>query len=242
MRPIGRFRFFIGIIIVIGLVVGLTGYLGYTMSLSQSTKAELAATEISIGTDYGGLMVKQRVDVGDAVKKGQTLFEIQSTQLNEDLTSKRVTADSLLFSVDPTTNYILLKAPDDGVVHTVFYRTGSYVPASTIVANVDTADSVYVVAHFRLAPPDYARIDKTRTMELRFPDNTTKEAQIFSITLSPNDGNVDTVVKAYIKDVDMSNFQFAVGTPVNATLHLTQQQWYEGLTNTIVRLFQPNGK
>ena len=242
MKFTGRLRFFIGIVLVIALVVSLTTYLDNTMSVSQSTKAQLAATEISVGTDYAGLVVKQNVDVGDKVKKGQTLFEIQSAQLHEDLTSKRVTPESLHFSVDTTTNYILVKAPNDGIMHTIFYRAGAYVPASSIVANLDTADSLYVVAHFRLAPPDYARIDKSRKIELRFPDNTTKEAEIFSITLSPNDDHVDTVVKAYIHDVDMSNFQFSVGTPVNATLHLTQEHWYQGVANFVTGLFKPSGR
>ena len=242
MKPTARLRFILGITLVVALVVGLTTYLDNTMSMSQSTKAQLAATEISLGTDYAGLVVAQHVDVGDKVKKGQTLFEIQSTQLNDDLTSKRVTASSLLFSVDPTTNYILVKAPNDGVVHTVFYRAGAYVPASSIVANLDTADSLYVVAHFRLAPPDYARIDKSKKVELRFPDNTTKEAEIFSINLSPNGDSVDTVVKAYIKNVDMSNFQFSVGTPVNATLHLTQEHWYQGIAHFVEGLFKPSGR
>lgn len=242
MKFSSRIKFIFGIVIVVVLVGALSLYLNGIMSVAQSSKAELAADSTSIGTDYPGLVVKQNIEEGDKVAKGQVLFEIQSAQLNEALTSKSVLAGSLPFSVDPTTNYIQLKATDDGVVEKISYRVGSYAPAGGIVATVDTVGSLYVLANFRLSPPDYARIDKDSKIDLRLPDNSTQKATIFSIALVRNGDSVDTVVKARIKDADISDFRFSVGTPVEATLQLGQNTWYQALFTYVEQLFKPLGR
>jgi len=241
MKFMSRLKLIFGIFVVIVVVGALALYLNSIMSVSQSSKAELAADSTSIGTDYPGLVVKQNVEIGDTVSKGQILFEIQSAQLNEAITTRNLVVASLPFSVDPTTNYIQLKANDDGVVEKIAYHEGSYAPAGGIVASVNTVGSLYVVAHFRLSPPDYARISKTNKMNIRLPDNSTQDATIFSIALVSNGENVDTVVKARIKNANISDFRFSVGTPVEATLRLSQDNWYQGLFTFIEQLFKPLG-
>lgn len=237
-----RFRFIFGIIFVIAIVAALAFYLTGIMSVAKSTKAELDAASISIGTDYPGLVVKQNIEEGDKVTKGQVLFEIQSAPLNEALTSGTVSASSLPFTVSRTTNYIQLVASDDGVVDKINYRAGSYVPVGGIVATVYTVNSLYVTANFRLSPPDYARIDKSSKISLRMPDNTTQEATIFSISLVRNGDGVDTVVKARLKNADITDFRFSVGTPVEATMQLGKTTWYQGLITYIEQLFKPLGQ
>ncbi len=237
-----RLRLIIGIIFVVAIVAALAFYLTGIMSVAKSTKAELDAASISIGTDYPGLVVKQNVEEGDKVTKGQVLFEIQSAPLNADLTSGSVLASTLPFNVDPKTNYIQLVASDDGVVDKINYRAGSYVPAGSIVASVYTVKSLYVTANFRLSPPDYARIDKSSQIDLLMPDNTTKQATIFSISLVRNGDGVDTVVKARLKNADISDFRFSVGTPVDATMQLGKTTWYQGLITYVEQLFKPLGQ
>jgi hypothetical protein len=241
MKFTSRIRFVFGILVVVFIVGALSMYLNSIMSVSQSSKAQLAADSTTVGTDYAGLIVKQNVEEGDKVTKGQILFEIQSTLLNDTLTKGNVTTASLSFSVDPTTNYIQLKATDDGVIEKIDYRAGSYVPAGGIVASVDTVGSLYVIAHFHLSPPDYARINKANKVSLRLPDNSTQTATIFSIALVSNGDNVDTVVKARIKNADISDFSFSVGTPVEATLQLNQDNVFQGLLMSIQQLFKPLG-
>ncbi len=241
MKFTSRLRFLFGILFVIAVVGALAVYLNGIMSVSQSSKAELAADSTSIGTDYPGLVVKQNVEEGDKVTKGQVLFEIQSAQLNDALTTRNVAVSSLPFSVDPVTNYIQLKASDNGVVEKIDYHAGSYAPAGGIVATVNTVGSLYVIAHFHLSPPDYARIAKTSKIDLRLPDNSTQQATVFSIALQNNGNSTDTVVKARIKNADISDFRFSVGTPVQATLQLSQDNWFQGLFTVIEQLFKPLG-
>ena len=241
MKFTSRIRFVFGILVVVVIVGALSMYLNGIMSVSQSSKAQLAADSTTVGTDYAGLIVKQNVEEGDKVTKGQILFEIQSTLLNDALTKGNLTTASLSFSVDPTTNYIQLKATDDGVIEKIDYRAGSYVPAGGIVASVDTVGSLYVIAHFHLSPPDYARINKANKVSIRLPDNSMQTATIFSIALVSNGDNVDTVVKARIKNADISDFRFSVGTPVEATLQLNQDNVLQGLLMSIQQLFKPLG-
>jgi multidrug efflux pump subunit AcrA (membrane-fusion protein) len=241
MKFTSRVRFIFGILIVVLIIGALSMYLNSTMSVSQSSKAQLAADSTTVGTDYPGLVVKQNVEEGDKVTKGQILFEIQSTQLNDALTKGLAKVSSLSFSVDPTTNYIQLKANDDGVIEKINYRAGSYAPAGAIIASVNTVGSLYVVAHFHLSPPDYARINKANKVNLRLPDNSTQTATVFSVALVSNGNSVDTVVKARISNADISDFRFSVGTPVEATLQLNQDNIFQGLFNSIQQLFKPLG-
>lgn len=242
MKFTSRIKFFIGIILVILTVGVLAVYLNGIMTVSNSQKAVLAADSTTVGTDYPGLVVKQNVAEGDTVRKDQVLFEIQSTQLNEALTKEGLEANTLSFSVDPATNYIQLKANEDGVMEKINYRAGSYVPAGGIVASIHTVDTLYVNARFRLSPPDYARISESSKVDVRLPDNSTQTATIYSIALESNGESVDTVVKARIKDADMSDFRFSVGTPVEATLHLSQGNMLNGIFESIQQLFKPLGR
>jgi hypothetical protein len=239
MKFTSRLKFMFGIIIVLLLVGALVLYLNNSMSTSHSTKAELAADASSIGTDYPGLIVKQNVEEGDKVTKDQTLFELKSGQLSESLANKTVSAASLPFSIDSTSGNILIKASDAGVMEKINYRSGSFVPAGGIIATVNTVGSLHVVAYFKLSPPDYARISKNSKVSLTLPDNTKMEATVFDISLVSNGNRVDTVVKGRIKNADISDYRFSVGTPVQATLQLSTSTWYQTVYEYILQLFKP---
>lgn len=241
MKFSGRVKFFFGIIIVFAIVGVLTLVLYMNMSTSHSVQAKLDAQARSIGTDYSGLVVKQNVEEGQQVEKGQVMFEIDSAQLKQSLANGTVDAKTLPFSLDPTNNDIELRASNTGVIDTISFREGAYVPAGGVVASMYVLDSLFVTAHFQLSPPDYARIEKDTPIEVLFPDNTKKEAKITTINLESSKDNqsVDTVVKANISDADMSDFRFSVGTPVNATLHLHQDPWYQNTLKFIQDLFTP---
>ncbi|MNH50234.1 p-hydroxybenzoic acid efflux subunit AaeA [compost metagenome] len=242
MNILSRFRFLIGIVFVVLIVVALVLYLNYSMSIARASKAELAADTSSIGTDYAGLVVKQSAEVGDRVTKGQTLFELQSSKLAEELDNKSVTEASLSFDVDPDTQHILLKANNDGVVDKINYRVGSFVPTGGVIATVNMVDSIYATGYFQLSPPDYARINKDNKVTVTLPDNSTREATIFSISLVRSGDNVDTVVKARLKGADLNDVRFSVGTPVEARLRLGEETWYQSLSRYVTNLLQPGAE
>lgn len=241
MKASGKLRFLFGILFVVLLVVILTVILNVSMSTSNSVKATLEAQARAVGTDYPGLVVKQNIEEGDAVEEGEILFEIDSQVLKQSLSNGTVEASSLNVTLNPENNNIQLRAISSGVVDEILFREGAYIPGSAVVATVFVVDSLFVKAHFQLSPPDYARINEDKPIELVFPDNTKKKAEITSVSLerSEDDESVDTVIVAKISDTDMEDFRFSVGTPVNATLYLQQNEWYQNVYQFIQQLFTP---
>ncbi|MDB5181035.1 MAG: Biotin/lipoyl attachment protein [Candidatus Saccharibacteria bacterium] len=241
MKLSGKIKFFFGIIFVVLLVGVLTVFLNISMSTSDSVEATLDAQSRTIGTDYPGLVVKQNVEEGQKIAENEVLFEIESQQLNTDLASGALKEESLPFKLNPETKNIEIRSTNAGVIDEIFFREGSYIPASGVITTVYVLDSLFVTAHFQLAPPDYARIEDDSSLELLFPDNTKKEATITSVTLesSKDEEKVDTVVKAKITDANMSDFRFSVGTPVDAKLHLRQDSWFQNIIKVIQDTFTP---
>lgn len=241
MKFTAKLRLVFGILLVIILVASLAFILNISMSTSNSVKATLAAQARSVGTDYPGLVVKQNVEEGEAVKKDDVLFEIDSQALKQLLDDKAIELDNLNVTVNPTNKNIELRATNSGIVDEILFSEGAYVPASAVVATVYVVDSLYVNARFQLSPPDYARIDKSEPLELLFPDNTKKYAEVTSVSLeqSENEESVDTVIVAKIKDADMDDFRFSVGTPVNAKLQLKQEAWFKNVITFVRQLFTP---
>lgn len=239
MKTTGKLKLFFGIIVVLLIVGLLTLYLNYAMGISQSQKATLDAQARSIGTDYSGLVVKQNVEEGQEVKKDQVLFEIDSQDLRQRLANDTLQPDGL--ALNSQNGNLELRANNDGVIDEIFFREGAYISSGAVIAKVYVIDSLFVKAHFQLSPPDYARIQEDKTVELLFPDNTRKEAKITTVTLESSEDKekVDTVVTAKIIDADMSDFRFSVGTPVSATLYLEQNAWYQAIIDFVQGLFTP---
>jgi hypothetical protein len=241
MKFTARLKFLLGIVFVVIIVGALTWYLTSMMSVSSSSKAILSADASTIGTDYAGLVSQQNVQEGDKVKKGQPLFEIHSSQLIDSIKNKSVSVASLPFNLDPKTDDIILTANDDGVVDKIDYKLGSYAPNGSVVATINTVGSLYVVANFKLSPRDYARINKQNKLDITLPDNSHQLATVFAINLESKGNAVDTVIKARIKNADISDFRFSVGTPVEATLYLNQTTWYQTIMTYVQKLFRPAG-
>ena len=235
-----RLKFFFGIIFVILLVGVLLLILNNSMAVVRSSKAVLGADSVTIGTDYPGLIVKQKFEVGDKLKKNDTLFEISSQQLTDALENKSVNADSLPFKLS-SDQHILVKAKDDGVLQKINFRAGSYVPAGGILAVTNTVSSLYVEAHYKLSPPDYARIKRGSMLAVTFPDNSKIQAKIYTISLVSNGSVVDTVIKARLQHADIADFRFSVNTPVQAVLRLSDRTWYQNLTELGHKLLKPSG-
>jgi multidrug resistance efflux pump len=236
-----RLKFIIGILFVFALVFALVLYLNNAMSTLHTSRADLKADTITIGTDYAGLVVKQYVEEGDKITKGEPLFEIRSQQLKDAITATPTLAATLPFTMNSSQN-IVLTASDDGVVQKIFYRAGSYVPTGGIVANVNTVGTLYVEAHYRLAPPDYARIKKGSLITVTFPDNSTVQSTAYNISLVSNGTSVDTVIKARLQNANLTDLRFSVGTPVEATLKLSTKTWFQYLKDSVQNLFKPTAQ
>lgn len=239
MNKSSKFKFLIGILMVFVLVAGLLVYLQYSMSRSTSRSARIDANTYTIGVDYSGIIEKQYIEEGQTVKTGDSLFEIRSSALAGAIADKKIEVSTLIFDVTKEGN-ILLKAANPGVVNTVNYREGTYVPANSELASVSLVDTLFVTATYRLSPPDYARIKKGSTVTVTLPDNKKITAKVFDISLVSKDNEVDTIIKAEFDASAIDTFTFAVGTPVQTVLHFEDGSWFQSLFDKTKELLQPS--
>jgi len=239
MKFLTRIRFILGILFVFAIVGLLVLYLNNSLSTVHASRASLESDGLTIGTDYAGLVAKQSVNDGDTIRKGQPLFAITSPPLTANLANGSVKKASLPFAIDPITNDIIIAAPGDGVVQKVDYLAGSFVPNGGILATVNTVDTSYIAGHFHLSPRDYARVKKGIVMDVTFPDNKHMAATVQSIALAKDGNRVDTVVRSRLEGKSGLDFQFPVGTPVEASLKLSQRTWYQTVTDLVRNLFKP---
>jgi len=241
MGILGRLRLFIGILVVIGAVTALFLYLNYSMSNIVSQSAVLESDTYAVSAEYGGVIEKQYVQIGDEVKKGDPLFELKSSSLADALQTKQADATGLLFSLTSTGN-ILITANNNGTVRQVNFLTGAFVPASSQIAQIDIADSQYVTTRYLLRAPDYARINRSHPVIVTLPDNKRLEAKVFDISLQKDGEKVYTIVKArFDKNVSIPS-TFNSGTPVSATWQLEKSNWYKAIINLVKRLIEPTSE
>lgn len=238
MTPNGRARLYTGIIVVFLIVGGLFIYLNYTMSRVVSQSAQLESNKYGVSIDYSGIIEKQYVEVGQKVKKGDELFEIKSASLAEALNTDRIQKSALLFELSKNGN-IVVKASADGIVRTINFREGSYIPANSEAATIDIANSLYVMAKYRLRAADYARINRDNPVEVTLPDNTKMDGKVFDVSLVRNGEQVETIVKARLNQHDINTLAFSSGTPVESTWRLNNSKWYDVITNGLKQLFIP---
>jgi multidrug resistance efflux pump len=187
-------------------------------------------------------VVNQFVTDGEAVKKDELLFVINSPTLAANVANRTVVPSSLPYKFDPATGNISVHSNQAGVVDKVNYQVGSFVPTGAVLATVDTVGSLYVAGHFHLSPPDYARVHTGSSMQITFPDNSKAVGTVYSIALEGTDGTVDTIVRARLQTGSASAIKFPVGTPVQASLKLTQQTWWEQLKQQAIKLLKPAGQ
>lgn len=239
MNKTSKFKFALGIIMVFALVGGLLVYLQYSMSRASSQTAKIDANSYSVGVDYSGIIEKQYIEEGQTVKAGDSLFEIRSSALADAIANKKIEVTTLVFDVTKDGN-ILLKATNPGIVSTINYREGTYVPANSELANISLTDSLFVTATYRLSPPDYARIKKGSLVTVTLPDNKKLTARVFDISLVSKDNDVETIIKAKFSQTDIDAFTFSVGTPVLTVLHFEDGSWLQSLIDKTRALLQPS--
>ena len=88
MTWMNRLKMTAGMLVVLVLVAAFTMIFTQRQQQVNSTSAEIAAQEYSVGTDYSGTITRSYVENGDEVKEGDTLFEVQSLSLLQDISRR----------------------------------------------------------------------------------------------------------------------------------------------------------
>lgn len=216
-----RLRLFLGLVVVIVAAGALTLHLNAAKGVVHSTSAQVTAQSYEVGTSWAGMVVNQRVKVGDAVSDGDPLFVIRSAELTRDVAAGLLDTSKASTVVDPDGN-LVVTATDDGVVTKVDETQGTFVVAGSPLATVDKADSLTVRADLTLSPEQLSRLEKGARVELTLPDGTTLHGTggNVSVRTAGQDAEVRLTVTSDQLVRGAADGLVVPGTPVSAAVHL----------------------
>ena len=177
------------------------------------------------------------VEEGDMVEEGQTLFEVRSTNLIEQLRDKQLRAADLLYPLNEKNN-LVLSATKPGILAEILYTKGSFVPANSTIANIIDTEDVSVVARFLLPRRDFGRVDKQSRIEVQLPDGSKVNGTVSSIEVLSQDDIIEVELKAVLERYESTGLELTSGAPVNATLYLSEDTLYKKLQTYATELYR----
>ncbi len=225
-----RLKLAAGVLLVLVLAAVLTYHLNQTRGRATSDSAQILAHEYRVGTPYAGLVVAQRVEIGDAVREGQSLFVVDSAALTRDLALGTVRAAGESTRIDDDGRLVVL-ASGDGVVTALDAQEGTFVDAASPLATVQRAGSLYVQAEYTLSPKEYARVDDGADVTILLPDQTSVAGRVERVQVTTVGGAalaLVTVTSDALEDGGHHGLMGA-GTPVAASLTLRN----DGVVTTV---------
>lgn len=217
-----RLRLFGGIVAVLALTAVLVLVFNQRQAQALSTTGQVVSAQASVGAAYGGVITKVDAVEGDEVKRGQTLFTVNSPDLQRDLSQGLKVASTDAFDVDTSASTVTYKPLSDGRLSQVEAQTGGFVQNGANLATITSDGSQYALADFVLSPRDYERIVKGAAVSLRLPDDRTVEGTVQSVSVTTENGQAKTRVTVgseALKDPQIAELTHP-GTPVAATLSL----------------------
>lgn len=237
MNKKSRFSLLLGILFVALVAGGLLLYFEASRAALNSTKAEISAESYSVGTDYTGLISKQFVQEGDTIAAGQTLFQVKSSTLLEQMKENGLEANQLIYPLTPE-GEIILKAPKAGKVQEIFYSQGSFIPANKEIATIIDESSVKVTATFELPRRDFAQLNKNTRIEVRLPNGSYLNGTVSAIRVIEQSQFVETEIDAKLERFKTSQLELTSGTPVESVLYLQEQTTWNKVKNRIAEVWK----
>lgn len=234
----GRLRLWGGLLAVLVLVAACTLVFNQRQQRAVSTSATILAQAYPVGTDYGGIVVRQLIEEGDEVRAGAALFEVRSLQLQRDLATGIVEAEDI--AADGTTT---IRSTVDGTVASVEVVQGGYAQAGAVLAQIHREGSLFVEAEFRLSARDYGRVSRGSSVALLLPDQRELHGEVEQIDVETVGGEAEStvrVVSPQIAEGDESGL-IAAGTPVTATPRLRDDGPLAGVSDALADLLRKIG-
>ncbi len=235
-----RLRLFVGLIVVVAIVAVATLVLSIRETQVSSSTASVKAITYSVGSDYAGTVIDEKVKAGDTVKKGQPLMTIQSAAVETASATKPGVPSSESYTV-ASGGMLTLNATEPGVIESVGAHVGGFVSAGSTLATIDQAGSLFVLAKFRIDPYDFSRIQKGARVDLIMPNQQQLTGAVSQIHVTTTTGgaasaSVEVTSPELVPGQDSG--LVTPGTPVAATLHLRDDGPLGGLRTMFVSLLQ----
>jgi len=224
----GRFRLLAGLLVVLLITAFATYKLNESRGIATSASAQILGKSYNVGTPYAGLVVRQGVEVGDTVRKGQTLFVIDAASLHADNAP----------GVPETTHLddegrLVVTASGPGVVTALTATEGTFVQAAADLATVQRSGTLYVQAEYTLSAKEYARVPDAAAVTITLPNQRTLDGHVDRVQVETVDGKAQAVLTVESDGLVQGDQDGLVsaGTPVVATLHLRN----DGIVTTVSR-------
>jgi multidrug resistance efflux pump len=238
-----RFRLWLSILLSLVLIFLLVMIFNQRQHTIQSSSATIIAPRVEVASNYGGIITKTYVTVGQKVKTGDALFDVSSVSLQQDLANGVKIASSDALTIDTAKGMLTYKATTDGTVTQVNAQAGSYLSATQPLA-VITADTGRVVeAHFLLTPREYALVDKGAEVTLRLPDNSSVTGVVDSALVATQQGQAVVTVRITSDELNSKNLNLLAtdGAPVSAVVRLRDEGILAGPTDALRALIRKIG-
>jgi multidrug resistance efflux pump len=221
MTLVGRLKLLAGLVVVLIVAALATYHLNETRGHATADSAQILARTYQVGTPYAGMVVDQKVDVGQTVKAGEPLFTIDSATLTYDIKTQQIRTTTEGTQVDPQGRLVVL-ASGPGTVTKIDGQRGTFVQGSSDLATVERAGTLYVQAEFTLTPKEYARIQPHARVDVTLPNHHTLVGHVSRIDVQTAGGKAAAIVSVSVpglKDGAQGGV-VSSGAPVTATLAL----------------------
>lgn len=233
MNTRSKLKLVSGILLVVAVCAALFLWWDVRRSTVASEAAEISADSYTVGIDHTGVVSQQHIKAGDYVEAGQTLFQIRSTSLQEQIQELDLDESQLLYPLNDE-GEILVQASRPGLVSRVAYNEGSFVPANEEIATVIDQSSLEAVASYRLARRDFILLSPQTRIDVQLPGGDWSNGVIRNIEVVEQGRNqVIVEVTAALQGDGRDGFRSTSGVPVETKLYLHENTLYARVKDRI---------
>jgi multidrug resistance efflux pump len=241
-----RLRLHGGLVLVVALVAGLTLVFNQRRSQALSLTAHVVADEVTVGAQFGGVVVEQQATEGDRVEKGDDLYTVvvpPSVGNGGRAVTAVAAVKNAAYVVDAKTSTVTYRALATGLLTDVTGTEGGFIQSGQPLATITAVGSEYAVAEFRLLPRDYERVETGARVDLLLPDNSTVVGEVRAVSVTTQGGLAlthVTISSDALRDPALSRLAVP-GTPLSATLSLRDDGPLAGPTDAMVDFLRQIG-
>jgi hypothetical protein len=238
-----RLRLWLSILMSLAIIFLLVIIFNQRQHTIQSSSATIIAPRVQVASNYGGIVTKQYVTVGQKVTLGDVLFDVSSVSLQQDLANKVKVLSTDALAIDSVKGVLTYKATTSGTVTQVYAQEGSYLSATQPLAIITGDTGRIVEAQFLLTPREYALVDKGAAVSLRLPDNSSISGLVDSAIVATQQGQAVVTVRITSRDLDARNLNLLAtdGAPVSAVVRLRDEGFLAGPTDALRALLRKVG-